>query len=129
MRWSRFQSSEAADRAGAGRRVPLVVGPAALDVIGQRVLVEGFVVHLPIRDVMILEVLMRAAGQVVSANELRGAIGHQRAGDDDVARWVRCLARRLAVSPLLAPLIECVGPAGYRYPCTKLRINDAVGER
>jgi len=87
----------------------------ALDVVGRRVLVDGFVVHLPVREAAILEVLMRDAGRVVSLSELRGAIGARQAADDDVARWVRRLGRRLAVSPLLAPLIESVGTAGYRY--------------
>jgi DNA-binding response OmpR family regulator len=103
----------------AGRRAPLVVGPAALDVIRRRVLVDGFVVHLPIREVMILEALMRNAGRMVALSELRNAIGDQQARDDDIARWARCLTRRLTVSPLLAPLIESVGAVGYRYTGTE----------
>jgi DNA-binding response OmpR family regulator len=103
------------------------VGPAALDVIGRRVLVAGFVVHLPVREVTILEVLMREAGRVVSPSELRRAIDEQRAGDDVIARRVRCLARRLAVSPLLAPLIESVGTAGYRYTCPDLPRGEGAG--
>ena len=78
-------------------------------------LVDGIVVHLPIREAAILEALMRDAGRVVPLRELHSAIGTRQAGDDDVARWVRRLSRRLAVSPLLAPLIESVGTAGYRY--------------
>lgn len=109
-----------AHRQLAGRRAPLVVGPAALDVVGRRVLVDGFVVHLPVREAAILEVLMRDAGCVVSLGELHRAIGARHAGDDDVARWVRRLSRRLVVSPLLVPLIESVGTAGYRYTWTAL---------
>ena len=99
----------------AGRRAPLVVGPAALDVVRHRVLVDGIVVHLPIREAAALEALMRDAGRVVPLSELHSAIGTGQAGDDDVARWVRRLSRRLVVNPLLAPLIESVGTAGYRY--------------
>jgi DNA-binding response OmpR family regulator len=99
----------------ADRRVPLVVGPAALDVVGRRVLVSGFVVHLPVREAAILEVLMRDAGRVVSLKELHSVISARQADDEDVARWVGRLSRRLAVSPLSAPLIESVGTAGYRY--------------
>jgi DNA-binding response OmpR family regulator len=84
------------------------------------VLVDGFVVHLPVREAAILEVLMRDAGCVVSLGELHRAIGARHAGDDDVARWVRRLSRRLVVSPLLVPLIESVGTAGYRYTWTAL---------
>jgi DNA-binding response OmpR family regulator len=98
----------------------LIVGPATLDIISRRVLVAGFVVHLPVREVTILEVLMREAGRVVSLSELRSAIGAPQADDEVIARRVRCLARRLAVSPLLAPLIESVGTAGYRYLCPEL---------
>ena len=78
-------------------------------------LVDGIVVHLPVGEAAILEVLMRDAGRVVSLSELHSAIGMRQAGDDEVARWVRRLSRRLVVSPLLAPLIESVGTAGYRY--------------
>jgi DNA-binding response OmpR family regulator len=115
MGWKACWWRTPAHRELAGRRAPLIVGPVALDVSGRRVLVEGFVVHLPVREAAILEVLMQDAGRVVSLSELHSAIGARQAGDDDVARWVRRLSRRLAVSPLLAPLIEFVGTAGYRY--------------
>jgi len=115
MGWNTCWWRRSAYRQHAGRQAPLIVGPAALDVVGRRVLVDGFVVHLPVREAAILEVLMRDAGRVVSPRELHRAIGARRAGEDDVARWVRRLSRRLIVSPLLAPLIESVGTAGYRY--------------
>jgi DNA-binding response OmpR family regulator len=97
------------------RRAPLVVGPVALDVVGCRVVVEGCVVHLPAREAAILEVLMRNPGRVVSVSELCGVIGEQQDRGEYVKWWVRRLARRLVVSPLLAPLIESVENAGYRY--------------
>jgi two-component system, OmpR family, sensor histidine kinase KdpD len=115
MGWKTYWWRRSAHRKPAGRRPPLIVGPAALDVVERRVLVGGFVVHLPVREAAILEVLMRDAGRVVSLSELHSAIGARQADDDDVARWVRRLSRRLAVSPLLAPLIESVGTTGYRY--------------
>jgi DNA-binding response OmpR family regulator len=115
MGWNTCWWRRPAHRQLAGRRPSLIVGPAALDVVGRRVLVGGFVVHLPVREATILEVLMRDAGRVVSLSELQTAIGARQADDDEVVRWVRRLSRRLAVSPLLAPLIESVGTAGYRY--------------
>jgi DNA-binding response OmpR family regulator len=73
------------------------------------------VVHLPAQEAAILEVLMRNPGRVVSVSELMGAIGQPQDRSEHVARWVRRLARRLVISPLLAPLVESVGNAGYRY--------------
>ena len=108
-------------------RAPLVVGPAALDVVGRRVLVEGRVVHLPAREAAILEVLMRNPGRVVSVSELRGAIGEQQDRSEHVARWARRLVRRLVISPLLAPLVEPVGKAGYRYTWTGLAAERRPG--
>ena len=99
----------------APRRVSLVVGPVALDVVRHRVLVGGRVVHLPARETAILEVLMRNPGRVISVSELARAIGEQADRDRQVARWVGRLARRLALSPLQAPLVESVPNAGYRY--------------
>jgi two-component system KDP operon response regulator KdpE len=99
----------------AEQRPPLIVGPAALDVIRRRVLIEGYIVHLPARETAILEVLMRHAGRVVSPRELCAAIGQRPNRDDHVARWVRRLTRRLMINPLLAPLIESVDSVGYRY--------------
>lgn len=91
------------------------VGPAALDVVGRRVIIQGHIVHLPARDAAILEVLMHYAGRVVSPRELCAAIGQRPNRDDHVARWVRRLTRRLMINPLLAPLIESVDSVGYRY--------------
>jgi DNA-binding response OmpR family regulator len=86
------------------RQAPLVVGPAALDVVGRRVLIQGCMVRLPAREAAILEVLMRNPGRVVSLSELSGAIDQPQDHSEHVARWVRRLARRLVISPLLAPL-------------------------
>ena len=104
------------DRQGrAARPTALIVGPAALDVIGRRVIIEGSIVHLPAREATILEVLMRHAGRVVSARELCAAIGQQPNREDHVTRYVRRLTRRLMINPLLPPLIESVDNGGYRY--------------
>jgi DNA-binding response OmpR family regulator len=111
VRWCRTP-----DRQGpVPRRSVLIVGPAALDVIGRRVIIEGHMVHLPAREAAILEVLMRHAGRVVSPRELCAAIGQRRNRKDHVTRWVRRLTRRLMINPLLPPLIESVHNAGYRY--------------
>ncbi|HZD14373.1 MAG TPA: winged helix-turn-helix domain-containing protein [Pseudonocardiaceae bacterium] len=96
-------------------RTPLIVGPAALDVIRHRVLIQGHIVHLPARETAILEVLMRHPGRVVSARQLCAAIGQPPNREDHLARWVRRLTRRLMINPLLAPLIESVESVGYRY--------------
>jgi DNA-binding response OmpR family regulator len=93
----------------------LIVGPAALDVVGRRVIIEGYIVHLPARETAILEVLMRHSGRVVSPSELCAAIGQRPNRDHQVARWVRRLTRRLMINPLLAPVIESVESVGYRY--------------
>lgn len=99
----------------AKQRLPLSVGSVALDVVGRRVMIEGFVVHLAAREAAILEVLMRQAGRVVSPRELDAAIGQRPNRDDHLAQCVRRLRRRLMVTPLLPPLIETVDGAGYRY--------------
>jgi two-component system, OmpR family, response regulator len=115
MRWRRRWWSAPLRHRLAERQAPLIVGPAALDVVGRRVIIAGYVVHLPAREAAILEVLMRHAGRVVSLSELRAAIGDRQHREEHVARWVRRLTRRLTVNPLLAPLIESVESAGYRY--------------
>lgn len=97
------------------RRTALSVGPVALDVVGRRVMIEGYVVHLPVREAAILEVLMGQAGRVVSPRELGAAIGQRHHRDPHLARWVRRLSRRLMVTPFLPPLIETIESAGYRY--------------
>lgn len=99
----------------AQQRTPLIVGPVTLDVVGRRVMIAGCVVHLPVREAAILEVLMRQAGRVVSPRELGAAIGQRHNRNDHLTRWVRRLSRRLMVTPLLPPLIETIDSAGYRY--------------
>ncbi|HET9256163.1 MAG TPA: winged helix-turn-helix domain-containing protein [Pseudonocardiaceae bacterium] len=115
MRWVMGWWRGSAWRKLAPQRVPLVVGPLALDVVGHRVLIGGHVVHLPARETAILEVLMRNPGRVISGSELARAIGEHAGRDRQVTRWVRRLARRLALSPPYAPLVESVPHAGYRY--------------
>lgn len=94
---------------------PLVVGPVALDVPGRRVMIAGYIVHLPAREAAILDVLMRNAGKVVSISELCTVIGQRQDHGRYVARLARRMARRLIVSPLRTPLVESVGNVGYRY--------------
>ena len=118
MTWTTRWWRAPAQRGLAQQRAPLIVGPAALDVVGRRVIIQGHIVQLPAREAVILEVLMRHAGQVVSPRELCAATG-QRPNHDHVARWVRRLTRRLMINPLLAPLIESVENVGYRYTPTK----------
>ncbi len=111
MRWW----STPAQQGPAAQRTPLIVGPAAVDIVRRRVIIEGFIVHLPGREAAILEVLMRHAGRVVSLRELCAAIGERPNREDHVIRWVHRLTRRLMINPLLPPLIESVRNAGYRY--------------
>jgi DNA-binding response OmpR family regulator len=96
-----------------GHRPPLVVGPVALDRAARRATVSGQVVHLPAQEAALLEVLMRHPGRVLSPAELLAAPDAE--GATRLATLARRLSRRLAVSPLLPPLIELVGPAGYRF--------------
>ncbi|HET9257190.1 MAG TPA: hypothetical protein VFO16_18600 [Pseudonocardiaceae bacterium] len=115
----------------AQRQIPLVVGPVALDVLGCRALVEGRVIHLPAREAAILEVLMRNPGRVMLVSELCAAIGERADRGEHVARWARRLARRLVLSPLLAPLIESVGiesvgDEGYRYTSTEFPAEERL---
>lgn len=78
-------------------------------------MIEGHIVHLPAREAAILEVLMRHAGQVVSPRALCAAIGQRHHSNHQVARWVRRLAHRLMINPLVPHLVESVQSVGYRY--------------
>ena len=93
---------------------PLVVGPVVLDRAARRALVGGRVVHLPAGEAVILEVLMRNPGRVLSASELLAATGGQLEHTAQLRRVLRRVSRRLAINPLLPRLIERVGPDGYR---------------
>jgi len=44
---------------------PLIVGPAALDILGRRVMIEDYIVHQPAQKAAIIEILMRHAGRVM----------------------------------------------------------------
>jgi DNA-binding response OmpR family regulator len=88
-----------------------------LDVGRRRVPVAGAVVQLTAPEAALLEVLMRRHGRVIHVTELAAACGRPTGDSRSTGRLVRRLNRRLAVSPLLARLIEAVGPNGYRLNC------------
>jgi len=119
MRWSLRWPRAHGQQPFAQEPAALTVGPTTLDVVERQVMIEGYVMHLPAREVAILEVLMRHAGRVVSSRELCAAIDQQHHRDDHVARPVRRLTRRMIIHPVQAPLIESVDSAGYRYTPTQ----------
>lgn len=105
MRWPRRNQASA----GAVRQ-PITVGGIALDPAARRVRVEGMVIHLPVREAVLLDLLMRCPGRVLGVDDLRAA-GDAAAG----RRTYRRLARRLMVDPLTPRLVERVGGSGYRF--------------
>jgi phosphate transport system protein len=87
-----------------------------LDLARRRAHVDGYVVHLPAREIAVLSVLMSRAGQVVYRAALADAAGttgqaHHRTLD----RMVRRLRRRLQPSPLSPARLHRVGDAGYLF--------------
>jgi DNA-binding response OmpR family regulator len=113
MKWIKHRPGEAAGLARC--EGPLVVGPVALHSAARRVLVEGYVVHLPAHETAVLGVLMRNPGRVLSRDELLGELGERVGHGRQLPRLMRRLSRRLAVHPLLPRLIERVGSDGYRF--------------
>lgn len=108
MRWA-VRPQATTSRVGEVRS-PVVVGPVALDLAASRVLIGGRVVHLPVREALLLDLLMRRPGRVLTSDELRAA------GDAvAVRRTFRRLARRLMVDPLTPRLVERVDGSGYRF--------------
>jgi DNA-binding response OmpR family regulator len=85
-----------------------------LDVLRRRALVDGYVVRLPAREALLLGVLMRQTGQIVSQTELlHAAWGTGDPGDRHLERHVRRLRRRLVPSPLSPIRIHRADEAGY----------------
>jgi DNA-binding response OmpR family regulator len=85
-----------------------------LDRPAGRALVAGHVVHLPWREAAALDLLLRRPGRVRSREELLAVTGH-RHRPARLRGLMRRLTRRLAVSPLLPPLVERVERVGYRF--------------
>lgn len=111
MRRIKHRASQTSEPAAT--QLPLVVGPVVLDLGARRVLIEGHVVHLPVGEAVILDMLMRNPGRVLSRHEL--SVGADDRTARQLARLTRRLCRRLTVSPLLPRLIERVGRDGYRF--------------
>jgi DNA-binding response OmpR family regulator len=101
---------------------PLIVGPAALDRAGRRVMIAGHLIHLPDREAAVLDLLMHHPGRVLSCTQLKAAAGQHSDNPARVAKVVDRLGRRLTIHPLLPPLIERVGTTGYRFT----RINNST---
>ncbi|WP_298800445.1 winged helix-turn-helix domain-containing protein [uncultured Pseudonocardia sp.] len=91
----------------------LEAGGATFDIARSRVLVEGYVVHVPAREAPLLAALMQHPGQVISCVELQLAADDTARYSVPVDRLVRRLRRRLQASPLSPPRIHRVGAAGY----------------
>lgn len=80
----------------------------------RRVLVDGYLMHLPAREAAVLGVLMARPGQLVYRPVLIDAgWGAQRAHHGVVDRLMRRLRRRLEPSPVSPARIRRVGDAGY----------------
>ncbi|MGH3869230.1 MAG: winged helix-turn-helix domain-containing protein [Pseudonocardiaceae bacterium] len=80
----------------------------------RRVLVDGYLVHLPAREAAVLGVLMARPGQLVYRPALVNAgWGTQRAHHSVVDRLMRRLRRRLQPSPLSPARLRRVGDTGY----------------
>jgi phosphate transport system protein len=92
------------------------VDGVVLDVARRRVIVDGYLVHLPAPETAVLSVLMARAGQIVYRTALAAATGtphqpHRRALD----RMVRRLRRRLQPSALSPARLHRVGDTGYLF--------------
>jgi phosphate transport system protein len=87
-----------------------------LDMARRRADVDGYLVHLPAREIAVLSLLMARAGQVVYRAALTAAAGttHQ-AHHRTLDRMVRRLRRRLQPSPLSPERLHRVGDTGYLF--------------
>lgn len=80
----------------------------------RRMLVDGYLVHLPAREAAVLSVLMARPGQLVYRPVLVDAgWGAQRAHHGVVDQLMRRLRRRLEPSPVSPARLRRVGDAGY----------------
>ena len=80
----------------------------------RRVLVDGYLVHLPAREAAVLGVLMVRPGQLVYRPALvNAAWGTQLAPHGAVDRLLRRLRRRLEPSPVSPARLRRVGDTGY----------------
>jgi phosphate transport system protein len=87
-----------------------------LDLARRRANVDGYVVHLPARETVVLSVLMSRAGQVVYRAALADAAGMTgQARHRTLDRMVRRLRRRLQPSPLSPARLHHVGDTGYLF--------------
>jgi DNA-binding response OmpR family regulator len=85
-----------------------------LDGPRRRVLVDGYLVHLPAREAAVLGVLMVRPGQLVHRPALvNAAWGTQLAPHGAVDRLLRRLRRRLEPSPVSPARLRRVGDTGY----------------
>ncbi|MBV9139907.1 MAG: winged helix-turn-helix transcriptional regulator [Pseudonocardiales bacterium] len=80
----------------------------------RRVLLDGYVVHLPAREAALLRVLMAHPGQLVARSALvNAAWGAPGPPPGAVDRLLRRLRRRLQLSPVSPARLRRVGDIGY----------------
>jgi DNA-binding response OmpR family regulator len=80
----------------------------------RRVLVDGYLVHLPAREAAVLSVLMARPGQVVYRCALMDAAWGSHWPDHAVVdRVCRRLRRRIEPSPVSPARLRRVGDSGY----------------
>jgi hypothetical protein len=109
-------------------RQPIMsVGPVTLDVAAQRVLINGWCVHLPAQEAVLLGELMRQPGRAIPTRDLAACLAAFGPRDAErvlrrTKRLTRCLSRRLTVHPLAPTLIEYVENVGFRF--TLVEIDD-----
>jgi DNA-binding response OmpR family regulator len=76
-------------------------------------MVDGFVVHVPSCEAVVLEVLMSHAGRRVHRAELLDAL---HTDDTELLdRYAHWLMRRLQPSPLSPPRVQPVDGYGYQF--------------
>jgi two-component system, OmpR family, copper resistance phosphate regulon response regulator CusR len=89
------------------------------DGLRRRVLVDGYLVHLPAREAAVLGVLMMRPGQLVHRPALVNAgWGTQQAHHGAVERLMRRLRRRLEPSPTSPARLHRVGDTAYIFGST-----------
>jgi DNA-binding response OmpR family regulator len=102
-------------------RQPIMsVGPVTLDAGARRVLINGWCVHLPAQETVLLQALMRQPGRAIPTRDLAACLAAFGPHDAERAlrrtkRLTRCLSRRLTVHPLTPTLIEYVENVGFRF--------------
>jgi DNA-binding response OmpR family regulator len=98
---------------GPAENTVLAADGITFDSAHRRAMVDGYVVHVPSCEAVVLEVLMNHAGRRVHRVELLDALH-----TDDVElldRYAHRLMRRLQPSPLSPPRVRPVEDFGYQF--------------